>query len=119
MNYGILTSAVLAQEAAKSAAGPTDSLMMYAPFIAIAVLFYFVILMPQRRDQKKREQLLDSLKKDDRVVTIGGIIATVANVLPEKKEVVLKIEDNVKLRVRRSAIAEILSADKADESKPS
>jgi len=113
MNDVIFRSLVLAQDKAPAAPG----WLQFAPFIAIAILFYFVILAPQRREQKKREHLLEGLKKDDRVVTIGGIIGTVANVLPEKKEVVVKVEDNLKLRFRRSAIAEVLSADKAEDSK--
>lgn len=112
MNYGILSSGLLAQ--AEAAGKEPPAWMMYAPFIAIAVLFYFVILAPQRREQKKRDQVLGGLKKDDRVVTIGGIIGTVANVLPERNEVVVKVEDNLKIRFRRSAIAEVL--EKADDS---
>jgi preprotein translocase subunit YajC len=118
MNYGILISGLLAQAEAAPKEPPPPAWMMYAPFIAIAILFYFVILAPQRRDQKKRDQLRNELKKDDRVVTIGGILGTVANVLPERDEVVVKVDDNLKIRFRRSAIAEVLSADRADESKP-
>jgi preprotein translocase subunit YajC len=118
MNYGMLGNWLLAQAA--EGAKPVDPPMwtMFAPMVAIVILFYVLMIAPQRRDQKKRDLVLGGLKKDDRVVTIGGIIGTVANVLPEKNEVVLKVEDNLKIRFRRSAIAEVLSADKADEGKP-
>ena len=53
------------------------------PLIVIMVIvFYFTILRPQKRDQAKREQQLRELKKNDRVVTIGGIIGTIANISP-------------------------------------
>ncbi|MCA9095203.1 MAG: preprotein translocase subunit YajC, partial [Planctomycetaceae bacterium] len=56
------------------------------------------------QEAKKRENLLSSLKKDDRVVTIGGIIGTVANISSNGKEITLKMDDNSKVRFVRTAI---------------
>lgn len=106
------TTMVLAQKPAAAQQQP-ELWQMFAPMAAIMVLFYFLMIAPQRREQKKRDQLLSAIKKDDRIVTIGGIIGTVANVIPDRNEVVIKVEDS-KLRVRRSAIAEILSENKDD-----
>ena len=78
------------------------------PMVAIAVLWYFLLLRPQKRDQAKRDQLLKELKKNDRVVTIGGIIGTVANLSPDGKEVTLKVDDNARLRMLRSSIQTVL-----------
>ncbi len=78
------------------------------PMVAIAVLWYFLLLRPQKRDKSKRDQLLKELKKNDRVVTIGGIIGTVANLSPDGKEVTVKVDDNAKLRMLRSSIQTVL-----------
>jgi preprotein translocase subunit YajC len=78
------------------------------PMVAIALLWYFMLLRPQKRDQAKRDQLLKELKKNDRVVTIGGIIGTVANLSPDGKEVTLKVDDNAKLKMLRSSIQTVL-----------
>ena len=57
------------------------------------------------------DDLLKSLKKNDRVVTIGGIIGTVANVTPDGKEVTLKVDDNTRLKMLRSSIQTVLRDD--------
>lgn len=104
-----------------AADAPNIGLLDMAPFfLIVGVLFYMMIIRPQRREKKRRESLLQSLKKNDRVVTIGGIIGVVTNVSPEGKEVTLKVDEatNAKLRVLRSSIHEVLKDDSAGE-KPS
>ena len=78
------------------------------------VIFYFVLLAPMRKQQKKQKELLATLKKGDRVVTSGGIHGTIAQV--EDQIVWLKIADTTKIKINRSAIAG-LSAD-ADTKEP-
>ena len=79
------------------------------PLVAIMFLWYFLILRPQRREQIKREEMLNALKKNDKVVTVGGIIGTVANFSSDGKEVTLKVDDNVRIRFLRSSIQAVLS----------
>lgn len=74
------------------------------PMVAIAVLWYFLLLKPQRRERKEREQILKELKKNDPVVTIGGVIGTVANISSDGQEVTLKMDDNTRIRFLRSSI---------------
>ncbi|HTI52162.1 MAG TPA: preprotein translocase subunit YajC, partial [Planctomycetaceae bacterium] len=71
---------MLAQDEPKKGPGPGGDFAMFLPFVAIAVLFYFLLIRPQRREQASREQMLSALKKNDKVVTIGGMIGTVANI---------------------------------------
>lgn len=73
-------------------------------FLVIAFLFYFMILKPQSRERRQREQLLANLKRNDRVVTYSGIIGTITGFSDDNKEVTLRVDDNVKLRFLRSAI---------------
>ena len=74
------------------------------PMVLIFIVFYFVVIRGKRRDKNSRDNMLNSLKKNDRVVTIGGIIGTVAATSANGKEVTLKIDDNVRMKVLRSAI---------------
>lgn len=78
------------------------------PMVLIGILWYFLLLRPQRKDQQRRDELLNQLKKNDRVVTIGGIIGTVAQVSDDKKKVTLKVDDNTKITFQRTAISSVL-----------
>ena len=89
------------------AAGPQAPLWSLAfPLLAIFFLFY-VMDSPRRRDQAKRESMLKNMKKNDRVATIGGILGSVVNISTDGKEVTLKVDDNTRIRFRRTAIAEV------------
>jgi preprotein translocase subunit YajC len=79
------------------------------PILAIALVFYFLVIAPANRQRKKTEQMLSSLKKGDRVVTNGGIYGTIQGV--EADVVYLKIAENVKVKVARSAIASIQAGE--------
>src|SRR5690348_3533631 len=72
--------------------------MVFLPFLAVFALFYLLVWRPQRRDQNKREAMLSALKKNDRVVTIGGIMGSVANISPDGQEVTLKVDDNTRIK---------------------
>ena len=76
------------------------------PFVLIILVFYFLILRPQQKRQKEKARLLDSLKKGDRVVTSSGIHGTIEGL--EDKTVLVKISDNTKVKMDRSAIITIL-----------
>jgi preprotein translocase subunit YajC len=84
-------------------AGIVGSLL---PFVLIIAVFYFLILRPQQRRQKEKQKLLESIKKGDRVITSGGIHGTVEGL--EDKTVLVKIADNTKIKVERSAVASII-----------
>lgn len=91
---------------------------MFLPMvIAMAVFFYFIVIRGNQRDKKRRKTTLDSLKKNDRVVTIGGLIGTVFSISADQKEVTLKIDDNAKLKVLRSAIQGPVNDKKDDDKK--
>lgn len=72
------------------------------PFILMFVIFYFLLIAPQRKKQKEHTNMLAKLKKNDEVVTTGGIYGTVVNV--KDNSVTLKVDDNVKIEVQKSAI---------------
>ena len=76
------------------------------PFLLIILVFYFLILRPQQKRQKEKQKLLDSIKKGDKVVISGGIHGMVEGI--EDKTVLVKIAENTKVKVDRSAISAIL-----------
>jgi preprotein translocase subunit YajC len=82
------------------------------PFLMIAVLFYLLMIRPERRKRAELAEMLRNLKKNDRVVTIGGIFGTVLTAGKDSDEVTLKVDEstNTKLRMQRNAIARVLSA---------
>ena len=90
--------------------GGGSTLMFFMPFIIIMVLFYLLLMRPQKREQQKRQQMLSAIKKNDRVVTIGGIHGVVTNVRPEADEVTLKVDEasNTKLRMTLSSVARVV-----------
>ena len=82
-------------------------------FVLIFVLLYFMILRPQRREQQSRTDMLGNLKKNDRVITVGGIYGVVTNVRQDADEVTIKIDEanNTKLRLTLSSISRVVSAE--------
>ncbi len=74
--------------------------------LAMFAMFYFVLIRPQRKKQKETKQMVDALKKGDRVVTNGGIFGTIAGV--HDAIIVLKIAEDVKIEVLKSAVGNII-----------
>jgi preprotein translocase subunit YajC len=83
----------------------SNPLVQMVPYLLMFVIFYFVLLAPMRKQQKKQKEMLSALKKGDRVVTSGGIHGVVSQV--EDQIVWLKIADTTKIKVNRSAIASL------------
>ena len=80
--------------------------MMFVPIILIFVVFYFILIRPQQKKQKAHQSLLSQLKKGDKVVTNGGLYGTVSDA--KDHVVVLKIAENVKVEVVKSAVATVI-----------
>ena len=79
----------------------------FLPFIAIILIMYFLMIRPQVKKQKERQKMIDALQKGDNVVTTGGIHGKVMGFTDNDKTVILKVDDNVKINVDRSAIGTI------------
>ncbi|HUR80511.1 MAG TPA: preprotein translocase subunit YajC [Thermoanaerobaculia bacterium] len=79
------------------------------PIAAIGLVFYFLVIAPANKQRKKTQEMLSTLKKGDRVLTSGGIYGTVQGV--EAEVVYLKIAENVKVKVARSAISGLVTGE--------
>ncbi len=89
--------------------GAGAALIQFAPIVAIGLVFYFLVIAPANKQRKKTQEMISSLKKGDRVITTGGIYGTVQGV--EADAVYLRIAENVKVKVARSAVSGVVAGD--------
>jgi len=87
--------------------GAQNPFMGFVPLIVIFVIFYFLLILPQQKKAKEHEKMLNSLKKDDNVLTVGGIYGTVVGIKDNVVE--LKIAENVRIQVTRSSISAVIN----------
>ena len=81
---------------------PQNPVVQLAPLLLIFVLFYVLMIAPMRKRQKAVQQMIENLQKGDRVITNGGLYGEVAAIADTT--VMLKIADNVRVKVAKSAI---------------
>lgn len=81
----------------------------FLPIVAIGLVFYFLVIAPANKQRKQQQEMLGTLKKGDKVLTTGGIYGTIQGVEPDA--VYLKIAENVKVKVARSAISGVVTGD--------
>lgn len=103
-----MITAFLAQAAPAAPSGPSP-LTSFVPIILIFVIMYFLLFRPQMRRQKEQARLVSALKTGDRVVTASGIHGLISNV--KERTVTVKIADNVKIEMDKTAIANVVNAD--------
>jgi preprotein translocase subunit YajC len=85
----------------------------FLPIAAIILIFYFLVIAPANRQRKKTEAMLQALKKGDRVLTSGGLYGQVQSV--ENDVVWVKIADNVKVKLAKSAVTSLVEGSSTGE----
>ncbi len=110
----MLISPAYAQDAS---GGGMALVMQILPLILIFVVFYFLLIRPQQKRQKEHRAMLAGLKRGDRVLTSGGIIATVTKVKDGVDEVEVEIAPNVRVNVLRGTIGDIFKPVAANDAK--
>ncbi|MBS3983650.1 MAG: preprotein translocase subunit YajC [Dethiobacter sp.] len=83
-----------------------ENLAGFAPLILMFVLFYFLIVRPQTQQQKKRKELLSSLREGDKIRTISGVYASIEKI--EGDELTVKVADNVRIRLARFGVESVI-----------
>lgn len=73
------------------------------PFVLMGGIFYFMLWRPQKKEQEKRQNLLNSLKEGDEIITIGGIYGVITAI--SEKRVKVKIADGVEIEMARNAVS--------------
>jgi preprotein translocase subunit YajC len=84
-----------------------NTFLSFLPLVLIILIMYLLILRPQAKKQKERQRMLDSVKKGDQVVTAGGIHGKVVATKDDEKVLIVKVDENVKLEIERTAITSI------------
>ncbi len=84
-----------------------NPLINLAPIVAIFVIFYFLLIRPQQKQQKEHEQMLKDLKTGDKILTAGGLYGTITGFKGDDLDV--QFSQTVKLTVARSAVARVVS----------
>jgi len=115
MNWTVILQ-ILAEGETTGGRPPTmwDSLPLFA---MMGVIFYFILIRPQGKERKRREAMLSAIKKNDKVVTAGGIIGTVTSTKDD--EITLKVDEstNTKITFSRAAIQKVITASANDDDK--
>ncbi len=96
--------------APQQADGGGGLLFTLLPLILIFAVFYFFIIRPQRKREQERQDMIEALVKNDKIVTAGGIHGEVTQI--DDDSVLVKVDGNTKLRIQKSAIGEVLNKDK-------
>jgi preprotein translocase subunit YajC len=111
MSGEFLMVAMAGGPAAQGGAG--SGLGMLLPMVIIFAIMYFMLIRPQQRKEKERQQMIGAVKTGDRVLFGGGILGTVTNV--KETTFVVRIADNVKVEVLRASVQRVLDkGEKAD-----
>ncbi|MDR3326369.1 MAG: preprotein translocase subunit YajC [Rhodospirillaceae bacterium] len=97
-----------AQSTNTSTSSTFESLQQFLPLILIFVVFYFLLIRPQQKKTKAHRELISQLRRGDRVLIQSGIIGQINKVINDT-EVLVEIADDVRVRVVRSAISEVLA----------
>jgi preprotein translocase subunit YajC len=97
-------------QAAPGAGGP-GPLVTILPFVLIFIIMYFMVIRPQQKKAREHQEMLGKLKRNDEVMTSGGIYGKVVDL--KETVVTLEVAPNVRIRVHRPQISAVLTADKA------
>lgn len=89
-------------------------LIFLMEMIAIFAIFYFLLIRPQRQEQKRHRQMVANLKKGDEVVTVGGIIGSVVHVKDDR--ITIRTAEDTRLVIERSKIGRVLTAGQGQQS---
>jgi preprotein translocase subunit YajC len=80
-----------------------NPILSFLPLVLIFVIFYFLLIRPQKSKEKEHQNMLSKLAKNDEVVTTGGIHGTIVNV--KDKTITLRVDDNVKIEMEKNCVA--------------
>ncbi len=82
-----------------------NPLIQFFPLVLIFIIFYFLLIRPQKQKEKEHQKMLGGIDKNDEVVTSSGIHGTIVNV--KEKTLILRIDENVKMEIEKNSVAYI------------
>jgi preprotein translocase subunit YajC len=112
----IFQSWLIAQAQPQAPDDPYQFFRFMGPIFVIFILFYFMLLRPQKRKEQEFREMVRNVKENDRVVTIGGIYGVVTNVQRDAERVTIRVDEatGAKLKINMSAIARVLTGEEQD-----
>ena len=91
---------------AQTAGGGGDLFMSILPFVLMFVIFYFLLIRPQRKQMQERKEMLANIRRNDTIITGGGVVGKITKVIDDN-EVEVEIAKDVKVRVMRNLVADV------------
>jgi len=85
-----------------------SSMLGFLPLVLIVFAMYFLMIRPQSKKQKEHRAMLEKLEKGDRILTTGGIVGIIAGMKENESLLIVKIAENVKVELVKSAVAQVL-----------
>ncbi|WP_232630750.1 preprotein translocase subunit YajC [Methylobacterium sp. Leaf118] len=89
------------------AASGADVALQFVPFVLIFVIMYFLILRPQQRRLKDHQSMVKNVRREDTIVTTGGLVGRVTKVTDDSNEIEVEIAPNVRVKVVRTMVSEV------------
>jgi preprotein translocase subunit YajC len=105
------TLILLAQQDPAQQQGP--GIIQFLPLIAIAAVFYLLLIRPMKRQEQERQRLASNLKKNDEIVTNSGIYGTITDVSESEDKITVKIADNVRIKMTKGSVLRNLTNEEA------
>ena len=93
----------------QTAEAPNNIFNLALPFLAVFAIYYFIVIMPSRRSQKKVQEMIENLKVGDKVITNSGIYGTISGLKEDRIQV--RIAENVKVEMSRNSITALQNPD--------
>ncbi len=106
-------------QAAGGLGGGSDLIMSLAPLVLIFAVFYFLLIRPQQKKMKEHREMLSNVRRNDRIVTNGGLVGVVTKVTEGDDLLTMEIAPGVRVQVARARIAEVRGKGQPVAAKPS
>jgi preprotein translocase subunit YajC len=116
-NFLISDAFAQAVETTNPAASPDFSVSSFVPLVLIFLIFYFLIVRPQSKKMKDHQNMINNLKIGNKVVTSGGIVGVVKDVLTKENQIEVEIADGVSVKILRNYVAEMVVKDEVIKNK--
>ena len=87
----------------------------FLPFILIMFIIYFLMIRPQTKRQKEKDEMRKNIKKGDKIITMGGIYGTVQGIKEKNRKAVIKVDNNTNITINMTAIAGLAEKIKDEE----
>tara|TARA_B100000579_G_C22784560_1_gene831188 strand:+ start:552 stop:878 length:327 start_codon:yes stop_codon:yes gene_type:complete len=87
----------------------------FLPFILIMFIIYFLMIRPQTKRQKEKDEMRKNIKKGDKIITMGGIYGVVQGFKGQNSQVIIKVDNNTNLTLNKTAIAGLAGKIKDEE----